>query len=58
MDLTTPAILAATVLGFAFPAYLIRAIRSEEQADAGSSTTKACILFGTLVFLTLVLINS
>lgn len=58
MRLVDIMILVATVLGIAFPAYLIKAIRSVDEDAASDSTTKASIIFGALVFIGLVVVNS
>ena len=50
------AIIIATILGVLFPAYLIDAIRCNDEKD-NNSKEKACI-FGAIVFITLLLINS
>ena len=55
--MTTIAIILATILAFLFPAYLIHAIRCEEE-KATSFKAKACLTFGALVFIVLALINS
>lgn len=51
------AIIVATALGILFPAYLIDAIRGDDEKSEDSKA-KACIVFGALVFITLVIINS
>lgn len=51
------AIIIATILGVLFPAYLIDAIRCNDKKD-NNSKEKACIIFGAIVFITLLLINS
>ena len=51
-------ILVATVLGMMFPAYLIKAIRCGDKAAADKHTAAACILFGAIVFITLVIVRS
>lgn len=58
MYLDDIAILTASVLGIIFPACLINAIRNPDKEAAESSKTKACILFGAIIFLTLLVINS
>lgn len=51
------AIVIATILGVLFPAYLIDAIRSNDE-KAENSKVKACIVFGAIVLITLMIINS
>ena len=51
------AIVIATILGVLFPAYLIDAIRSNDE-KAEKSKVKACIVFGAIVLITLMIINS
>lgn len=51
-------ILVATVLGVAFPAYLIKAIRSKDQQQAYESSAIACIIFGAIDFISLCIVNS
>lgn len=58
MDISGIAILAATALAMFFPAYCIDAIRAADEKQASDSKAKACLVFGILVFITLVLINS
>ncbi len=58
MRLTDIMIIIATVLGTAFPVYLINAIRSSEEDIASSNKIKACIIFGALVFILLAIVNS
>lgn len=52
------AIVIATVLGFIFPAVLIDAIRSDDEDKAHSSREKACVIFGVIVFIILLIANS
>ena len=56
--MTTIAILLATFCAVLFPACLVDAVRTEDKKAADISRTKACILFGAVVFLTLSVINS
>ena len=58
MKLVDIMIIVATVLGIAFPAYLIEAIRSSDENISSSSKVKACIIFGVLVFVSLAIFNS
>lgn len=51
-------ILVMTVLGAAFPRFLIKAIRSEEEESVTNYTVLSCLCFAVLVFLTGALINS
>ena len=51
------AIVVGTLLGILFPAYLIDAIRCNDE-KAEKSKVKACLVFGAIVFITLTLINS
>ncbi|MBR5520371.1 MAG: hypothetical protein IKU54_00070 [Oscillospiraceae bacterium] len=51
------AIVIATILGVIFPAYLIDAIRSNDE-EAENNKVKACIVFGAIVLITLMIINS
>ena len=50
-------IVIATILGVLFPGYLIDAIRSNDE-KAENSKVKACIVFGAIVLITLMVINS
>ena len=56
--MTSFVILIMTVLGAAFPRFLIKAIRSEEEETVTNYTVLSCLCFATLVFLTGALINS
>lgn len=58
MGFTDIMIIVATVLGIAFPANLINAIRSSDEDVASSNKIKACIIFGALVFISLAIVNS
>ena len=51
------AIVIATILGILFPAYFIDAIRCKDE-KAKKSKFMACFLFGTIVFITLLIIRS
>lgn len=51
------AIVIATILGILFPAYVIDAIRGKDE-KAENSKVKACIVFGAIVFIALVIIRS
>ena len=51
------AIVIATILGMLFPAYFIDAIRCQDQ-EAEKSKVKACLVFGAIVLITLVMMNS
>ena len=51
------AIVVGTILGILFPAYLIDAIRCNDE-KAEKSKVKACLVFGAIVFIALVLINT
>ena len=51
-------IIVATILGIAFPAYLINAIRSSDEDIASNNKVKACMVFGALVFILLAMVNS
>lgn len=48
----------ATVLGFIFPAVLIDAIRSDDEDKAYSGRENACVIFGVIVFIMLLIANS
>ena len=50
-------IVIATVLGILFPAYLVDAIRGNDE-KAEKSKVKACLAFGAIVFIALVMIRS
>ncbi|MGN0791404.1 MAG: hypothetical protein ACI4NL_00980 [Christensenellales bacterium] len=52
------AIVIATVLGFIFPAVLIDAIRSDDEDKAYSGRENACVIFGVIVFIILLIANS
>lgn len=58
MGLIDIMIIIATVLGTAFPAYFINAVRSNDEDIASSNKIKACIVFGALVFISLAIVNS
>lgn len=51
-------IIVATILGIAFPAYLINAIRSSDEDISSDNKIKACMVFGALVFISLAIVNS
>lgn len=51
------AIVLATILGILFPAYLIDAIRCEGK-KAEESKQKACVVFGAIVLITLMILRS
>ena len=51
------AIVIGTILGILFPAYLINAIRCNDE-KAENSKVKACLVFGAIVFIALTIINS
>lgn len=51
-------IIVATILGIAFPAYLINAIRSSDEDIASNNKVKACMVLGALVFILLAMVNS
>lgn len=56
--MTTFAILLMTVIGAAFPRFLIGAIRAENDETVTNYTVLSCLSFAALVFLTAALINS
>lgn len=58
MRLVAFMILVATALGVAFPAYLIKAIRSKDEQRAYEASAVACFLFGAVVFISLCIVNS
>ena len=49
---------AAIIVGFLFPAYLIDAIRLTDKEKAGEARGKACVSFGFLVIFLMLLINA
>lgn len=58
MNIVDIMIIAATVLAAAFPYFLIKAIRSDDEEVSSNSGIAACLLFGAVVFITLCIINS
>ncbi|MBR3950031.1 MAG: hypothetical protein IKJ84_05085 [Oscillospiraceae bacterium] len=56
--LMTFAIVAAIIVGFLFPAWLIDAIRLADEEKARDARGKACACFGFLVIFFILLINS
>lgn len=58
MILVTVATMAAILVGFLFPAYLIDAVRLTDEEKAGDARGKACASFGYLVIFFILLINS
>ncbi|MBQ7001746.1 MAG: hypothetical protein IJN67_12010 [Oscillospiraceae bacterium] len=58
MLLSTAATIAAIIVGFLFPAYLIDAIRLTDEEKARDARGKACAGFGFLVIFFILLINS
>lgn len=56
--MVTFVILLMTIIGAAFPRFLIKAIRSEEEETITNYTVLSCLCFAALVFLTGALINS
>ena len=58
LDATTDImIIVATALSIAFPAYLIKAIRSNDDAVTSSNTVTSCILCGAIVFYSLLIVT-
>ena len=51
-------IIISIILGFLFPAYLIDALKLEDEEKARSARGKACTSFGFLVIFFILLINS
>ena len=51
------AIVVASILGVLFPAFLIDAIRGNDE-KAEKSKVKACVIFGAIVLIALMVINS
>ena len=49
---------AAVIVGFLFPAYLIDAIRLTDEEKSREARGKACASFGFLVIFFILLINS
>ena len=49
---------AAIILGFLFPAYLIDALKLTDDEKAREARDKACASFGFLVIFFILLINS
>lgn len=58
MILVTVATIAAILVGFLFPAYLIDAVRLTDEEKAKDARGKACASFGYLVIFFILLINS
>lgn len=58
MILVTVATIAAILVGFLFPAYLIDAVRLTDEEKARDARGKACASFGYLVIFFILLINS
>lgn len=58
MLLVTVATIAAILVGFLFPAYLIDAVRLTDEEKARDARGKACASFGYLVIFFILLINS
>ncbi len=51
-------IFLTTALAIAFPACLVDAMRNTDEEQAENSKVKACLIFGAMVFLTFLFINS
>ena len=58
MLLVTVATIAAILVGFLFPAYLIDAVRLTDEETSRDARGKACASFGYLVIFFILLINS
>ena len=58
MLLVTVATIAAILVGFLFPAYLIDAVRLTDEEKSRDARGKACVSFGYLVIFFILLINS
>ena len=58
MIISTAATIAAILVGFLFPAYLIDAVRLTDEEKAQEARGKACASFGYLVIFFILLINS
>ena len=58
MILSTAATIAAILVGFLFPAYLIDALKQTDGEKAQDARGKACASFGFLVIFFILLINS
>ena len=54
MFLTDIMIIVATVLAVMFPWYLIKAVRARDENVAGENAIKACVIFGAMVFIAMV----
>ena len=52
------AMIAATILGTMFPAYLVKGVRSKDSDVSETATIKCCIIFGALVFVSIMILRS
>lgn len=58
MNIRSILVYIATVLAVMFPASLLNAIHAQDEESYKANKTKACLIFGALIFIIMLFLNS
>lgn len=58
MNIRSILVYTATILALMFPAALLNASRAQDEETFKANKTKACLLFGALIFIIMLFLNT